>query len=122
MNGEEILGEFVSEDGYFLKIKSPLKVETIDDGTNVTKLILVTFMPFADVTDGMSFMKGNLIQYAPVKPNVSKYYENFLKYIQKNIDTGLDEKLDKTNENIEESLENDSYNPLFFKNISKSIH
>ena len=81
-NGENLIGDVVSDSDTTLNVKSPLKMETLSKFTKsgvVESLSLVRWMqPYCDDKE-FALSKNNIILNSPVSIGLGKYYEFILK-------------------------------------------
>ena len=81
-NGENLICDVISDSDTTLKVKSPLKMETLSKFTKsgvVESLSLVRWMqPYCD-DEQFALSKNNIILNSPVSIGLGKYYEFILK-------------------------------------------
>ena len=81
-NGENLIGDVISDSDTTLNVKSPLKMETLSKFTKsgvVESLSLVRWMqPYCD-NEQFALSKNNVILNSPVSIGLGKYYEFILK-------------------------------------------
>ena len=81
-NGENLIGDVISDSDTTLNVKSPLKMETLSKFTKsgvVESLSLVRWMqPYCDDKQ-FALSKNNVILNSPVSIGLGKYYEFILK-------------------------------------------
>ena len=81
-NGENLIGDVISDSDTTLNVKSPLKMETLSKFTKsgvVESLSLVRWMqPYCD-NEQFALSKNNIILNSPVSIGLGKYYEFILK-------------------------------------------
>ena len=81
-NGENLIGDVISDSDTTLNVKSPLKMEPLSKFTKsgvVESLSLVRWMqPYCD-DEQFALSKNNIILNSPVSIGLGKYYEFILK-------------------------------------------
>lgn len=126
LNGEEIVGQLVTETPDKILLDRPLMVETSMnpiDGT--TSVILSSYIPFAKIDQPCTFYRQHVVQCLPVKAEVERYYTNSLIYHNKHIETNIEKVLESTNKVMEQVIEKNTAvtdTSFIHKNISKAIH
>ena len=104
VNGDELIGKIISEDGLNITIEDPLTPEVIGENGNK---ILTSYLKYN--TNGnkpryCTIAKTNIIVMSKIHPTIEKYYLNSISYTRE-YDLNFLENIEKANEFAEQSKE-----------------
>lgn len=102
VNDHEIIGDLIHESDDDVILDNPFSIHYMTSSRPDRPIIgLLRYMPFADRRD-IAFKKRDIINYLDARKSMAGYYktvvENYVKYVDENIDNELESVVDEESE------------------------